>query len=251
MGDPLDHIRIVLVRPKFAANIGATARAMANTGLHRLVLVAPSADRLSIEARKRGARAGHILQHARTTADLDAALDGVIYAVGLTCRGGLYRDQIEVSPEVMAATAVTRARQGAVAILFGPEDNGLTNAELLSCDTVVRIPSCDAYPSLNLAHAVMVIAYELFRAAVQPRTQTGPAADHADDLADGAMIDRLMKKYREALLKIGYLHTQNPQHLLFPLRGILARARITHKEAQILMGMAQQIDEYASRTDHE
>jgi tRNA C32,U32 (ribose-2'-O)-methylase TrmJ len=121
MGDTLDPIRIVLVRPKFAANVGATARAMANTGLRQLVLVNPAADPASSDARKCGARAGDILDAARTVPTLGAALEGVIYTVGLTCRGGLYREQIEVSPEAMALEAVTRARRGNVAVLFGAE----------------------------------------------------------------------------------------------------------------------------------
>jgi tRNA/rRNA methyltransferase len=112
---------------------------------------------------------------------------------------------------------------------------------------VVRIPSAEAYPSLNLAQAVMVTAYELFRTAASPRTVRSDTDVPPDELADGAMLDRLMTKYRHSLLRIGYLHAENPEHLLFPLRGIFARARITRKEAQILMGMAQQIEEFADR----
>ncbi|UCG16262.1 MAG: TrmJ/YjtD family RNA methyltransferase [Phycisphaerales bacterium] len=249
MDDPLGNIRIVLVRPKFAGNIGAAARAMANTGLHRLVLVAPQCDPLSAEARKAGARAEPVLRSARIVRTLTDGLDGVVYAVGTSCRGGLYRRQMQVSPERLAEQAVSRAWHGVVAILFGSEDNGLANDELLTCDAVFRIPSCDAYPSLNLAQAVMITGYELFRAARRAQTRSEPAPPPPAPQADAATISRLMGKYRRALLKIGYLHSENPEHLLFPLRAVLSRAGMTVKEARILMGMAQQIEDFADRAD--
>lgn len=248
METPLSRIRIVLVRPKFASNVGAVARAMANTGLSRLVLVAPQSDPLSKEARKSSARAESILHSARQVDELTDALEHVVYTVGASCRGGLYREQIELAPEIVATEAVSRARGGHVAILFGPEDNGLTNEELLRCDAVLRIPSADEYPSLNLAQAVLVVAYELFRAASNPRgtaPPVGPLVGPKEAPADAVLIDRVMMQYRQALLKIGYLHPQNPEHLLFPLRAVLSRARPTRKEAQILLGMAQQIEEFA------
>jgi tRNA/rRNA methyltransferase len=250
METPLSRIRIVLVRPKFASNVGAVARVLANTGLSQLVLVAPQSDPLSTEARKPSARAESILRSARQVDELAGALDGAGYTVGTSCRGGLYREQIELAPEAVAAEAVSRARRGPVVILFGPEDNGLTNEELLRCDAVLRIPSADAYPSLNLAQAAMVVTYERFRAASSPRAPAGPDGPPAgpkEAPADAALMDRLMQQYRRALLKIGYLHPENPEHLLFPLRAVLSRAQPTRKEAQILLGMAQQIEDFAER----
>jgi tRNA/rRNA methyltransferase len=250
METPLSRIRIVLVRPKFASNVGAVARAMANTGLSRLVLVAPQSDPLSKEARKSSARAESILRSARRVDELTDALEDVVYTVGASCRGGLYRERMELAPEAVAAEAVARARGGHVAVLFGPEDNGLTNEELLRCDAVLRIPSADEYPSLNLAQAVMVVAYEVFRAASNPRRPAGPVGPLTgpkEAPADAALTDRLMQQYRQALLKIGYLRPENPEHLLFPLRAVLSRAQPTRKEAQILLGMAQQIEDFAER----
>ena len=249
MDDPLGNIRVVLVRAKFAGNIGAAARAMANTGLGQLVLVAPQCDPLSPEARKAGARAEPLLRSARIVRTLTDGLDGVAYTVGTSCRGGLYRRKMEVNVGQLAERAVSIARHAAVAILFGAEDNGLTNEELLTCDAVLRIPSSDAYPSLNLAQAVMITGYELFRASRHIQTTPEPASAPPAQRADAAAINRLMAKYRRALLKIGYLHPENPEHLLLPLRALLSRAGVTLKEARILMGMAQQIEEFADRTD--
>ncbi len=243
MVDPLGNIRIILVRPKFAANVGAAARALANMNLQQLYLVAPQCDPLSPDARKPGARAESILQTARTVESLRDALESVTYAVGTSCRGGLYRAQIEVTPRDMAARILARAWIGQAAILFGPEDNGLTNEDLVNCDAVVRIPSSPAYPSLNLAQAVLIVSYELFLAATGTERPVPPVAPV--DAADAATLDRLMGKYRSALLRIGYLHPENPEHLLFPLRAVLGRAALTNTEARILMGMAQQIESFA------
>jgi TrmH family RNA methyltransferase len=243
MVDPLGNIRIILVRPKFAGNVGAVARAMANMNLQQLCLVAPQCDPLSPDARKPGVRAGAILEAARTVQTLRDALESVTYTVATSCRGGLYRMQIEVTPRDMAARVLTRARIGQAAILFGPEDSGLTNEDLVNCDAVVRIPSSPTYPSLNLAQAVLIVAYELFLAAADTEKPVPPAAPV--DRADAATLDRLMGKYRTALLKIGYLHPENPEHLLFPLRAVLGRAALTNAEARILMGMAQQMESFA------
>lgn len=243
MVDPLGNIRIILVRPKFAGNVGAAARAMANMNLQQLYLVAPLCDPLSPDARKPAARAGAILQTARTVESLRDALESVTYTVGTSCRGGLYRTQIEVTPRDMAARILARARISQAAVLFGPEDSGLTNEDLVNCDAVVRIPSSRAYASLNLAQAVLIVAYELFLAAIGTEHPVPP--DAPVDAADAATLDRLMGKYRSALLKIGYLHPENPEHLLFPLRAVLGRAALTNAEARILMGMAQQIESFA------
>jgi TrmH family RNA methyltransferase len=243
MLDPLGHIRVILVRPKFAGNVGATARALANMDLRHLYLVSPQCDPLGPDARKPGARAASILQSARTVSSIRDALESVVYTVGTSCRRGLYRSQIEVTPRDMAVEVLARARGGPVALLFGPEDNGLTNEDLLACDAVVRIPGSTAYPSLNLAQAVIITAYELFLAARPP--DAAPPLARSEDAADAATLDRLMAKYRSALLRIGYLHAENPEHLLYPLRAVLGRAALTRKEARILMGMAQQIESYA------
>jgi TrmH family RNA methyltransferase len=244
----LDRIRIVLVRPKIAGNIGATARAMANMGLSDLALVNPRVSPDDERARQRSAAAEWLLKSARVTNDLADALADVHWTVGTSCRGGMYRQAIETDPRAMAAQAASRTANGQrVAILFGTEDNGLDRTEVLACDAVVRIPSHESYKSLNLAHSVMVCAYELFLAAASGQAdQVGRHDDQADgDLADSAMMIRLMDKLGEALLELGYLRPEHPEHLLSALRSILGRAGLTVGEAQIIMGLAQQIQEFA------
>jgi tRNA/rRNA methyltransferase len=134
--------------------------------------------------------------------------------------------------------------RGEVALLFGTEDKGLSRRNLLACDAVVNIPAQPTYPTLNLSHSVAICLYEVF-------LELGEAK-HCDiyeyrssPRADAAIMDRLTEKLQHALLTIGYLRPEKPDHLMFPIRNVLSRAKLSRAEAQILMGLAQQIDEFA------
>ncbi len=258
----LDNVRIILVRPGKPGNVGAVARAMRNTRMSDLWLVEPRCDHLSHESKRQSTKGEPILHAARIVAGLPDALHGVAWTVGTSCRGGVYREQIEWSPRRMAAELRRRAVGGRVAIVLGPEDSGLRNDEVLACDAVVRIPSNPDYPSLNLAQALMVCAYELYVAASGPESAAdapsrGPGAAGAGEFlgagpaepADAATLRALMTKLEASLLRIGYLRPEHPGHLLHPIRAILARAGLSQTEAQILIGLAQQIQEFADRSD--
>ncbi len=230
-------LRIVLVRPKIAGNIGAVARILANTGIGELVIVAPPIDPKGHHARRQAARALNILDAARIVDRLEDALDTVAFTVAASCRPGMYRRQARRTPRELADD--TRRRAGITAVVFGPEDFGLSNEDVLQCDATVHIPTHPDYPSLNLSHAVMIIAYEWFIAS-------GAPVDSPDeDLADGALMARLMDKFRDSLSRIGYLNPQKPDHLLMALRGVFGKARLTTQEAKTLMGLAQQIRKFA------
>lgn len=259
----LDNIRVVLVRTSKPGNIGAVARAMANMELADLWLVAPRCDHLADESRRRSTKGEPILHAAHVIRELPEALGGVTYTVGASCRGGVYREQIEIAPRRMAAEACERAATGAVALVFGPEDSGLRSDEVLLCDRVVRVPSNPAYSSLNLSQSVMVCVYELYVAAAVRGADAGPMTRSDEPLppqgaggrgflgagspepANAATMHQLMSKLEAALVRIGYLRPQRPEHLLFPIRAILARAGLSQTEAQILIGLAQQIQEFA------
>lgn len=235
----LTAFRVVLVETSHAGNAGAVARVMANFGLRDLVFVAPRCDPRSQVARQRAARGEPLLDSARIVDTLEDALAGATFTAAASCRGGLYRRQIELAAEHFARDAVRHLASGAgpVALAFGPEDRGLTNAQCLLVDRIVRVPTVPAYPSLNVAVAAAICLYEVFRASL---ALTPPPPAPAD-LADAALIARLMDRLRDALGAIGYLDPHNPEHLLFALRGIFGRARLTRTEARILIGLAQQI----------
>jgi TrmH family RNA methyltransferase len=244
--------RIVLVRPIHQANIGSVARAMANMGLHRLIVVAPQTDPFGPDARKMSARADQLLLGARVVDRLEDALAGAVLTVGTSCRAGMLRTQSQLSPRALGASV--RTAPGPCAIVFGPEDQGLTNEDLLRCDATVRIPTSPDYPSLNLAQSVGIIAYELLSAqlpaadAERPTKGMRPDTDRGDP-ADGALLAEMIERFRRPLARIGYLDPQKPDKLLHALRGIAGRAGLTRQDAQILIGLAQQIDRFADEVD--
>jgi tRNA/rRNA methyltransferase len=161
--------------------------------------------------------------------------------VGTTARSGLYRSAArpirEVSDELAAFS-----RSNRIALLFGPEDRGLSNEEIKRCQRLVTIPTAPEYPSLNLAQAVMIVAYELMLAAGAAR-ELPLLQEWAQIPAIEAMLARMAK----ALVAIGFLPEDNPDHIMFALRALLGRAGLTRRELDIINGIARQISWYAER----
>src|SRR5579864_3140398 len=161
--DVLGNFAFVLVRPLQAGNVGSAARALKNMGLGDLRLVAPRAGASGRAAAAMAVHAGDVLRNAQRYDSLGAALTDCTLAVGTTCRPGLYRSGVVALREA-AVQLAAEAAANRVAIIFGPEDTGLVNRELKLCQRLVTIPTAPGYPSLNLAQAVMLVAYELMMA---------------------------------------------------------------------------------------
>ncbi|MGE0826929.1 MAG: RNA methyltransferase [Candidatus Binatia bacterium] len=234
------HLRIVLVRPQYSGNIGAIARAMLNFGVRDLALVNPAivnraqADIMAVHARS-------VLDTMQIHNSLSAAIADCGLVVGTTCRTGLYRDDIS-SPRQLAPAIVTAMTANRVAIIFGPEDSGLSNADLRCCQRLVTIPTDSGYPSLNIAQAVLVCCYEVFL-ATQDRVDCEEIP--ARSLAVAEKQELMYEKLKDALLRVGFLHEDNPEHIMFAFRRILGRAGLEDRDVRILLGMARQIGWYA------
>ncbi len=236
----LEAVRIVLTRPIYSGNIGAVCRVMANMGLSDLVLAgAGIAD--PVEARKMACGARDVLEACRQVGDLAAAVADCTLVIGATAREGLYRQHCrtprEWAPEILAA-----AQSGRVALVFGPEDNGLNNNEIALCTRLMRIPSSPAYASLNLSHAVMICAYELFVAA---GVFTLPAEKSVEALS--AKKERMFALWERMLLKIGFMEPVMAAHMMQGVRRIFTRGRLSDDDVRILMGIARQVEWYADK----
>jgi tRNA/rRNA methyltransferase len=232
--DP-SSIRIVLVEPRNPENIGAAARAMRNCGLTRLTLVRP-VDPASPGARRPAMEAAGILDAAEIFEDLDAALASARLVVGTTRRGGRYRRQL-LTPELLAREVLPRAGGQEVAILFGTEKDGLTRREVDRCDHLVTIPAHPALPSFNLAQAVLLVAYEIFRASGE-----APAGPAPLRLATSASREGLHGHLERVLLRIGFLHPSNPGRILSALRRVFGRAELEERDVRILRGILSQVE---------
>ena len=235
---PLLDLRIVLVRPKGSGNIGSVARAMKNFGVRDLVIVGGGRTE-SFLARAMAAHARDVLKSARRFVTLREAVADCGLVVGTTCRGGLYREHSlrlrEIAPAIAAA-----GQKAKCALVFGPEDHGLSNDDLKQCQRLITIPTDPEYPSLNLAQAATVCLYEIFIASLET------AAGEVIERAPAEDVERLFDKMKTSLLEIGYLDPQNPEHILFAFRRIFGRGGLEEKDVRILIGLFRQIDWYAN-----
>jgi tRNA/rRNA methyltransferase len=231
---PIDNIRIVLVNPIYGGNIGSACRAMKNMGLSQLVLVNPRPGMNLDDAAAMACHASDILLSRHVFATTAEAVADCGLVAGTSNRGGLYRNHSK-TPREWAPRLLAAALDTPVAILFGSEDNGLLLEDLALCTQFIRIPSSEAYKSLNVAMSVMVVAYELFTAA----GIFEPPRERSEE-CPSSMREAMFAKWRHALLDIGFMTGDTADHMMLGIRRILSRGTLTEKDVQILLGMASQ-----------
>lgn len=247
----MEQFAIVLFKPKAAGNIGAAARALKNMGLRDLRLVAP----LDFDRQAAAAMAVHasdLLRRARVYPDLASALADCTLTVGTTARPGPYRSSARPLRE-MAAELARAARHNKVALIFGPEDRGLTNEELKLCQRLLTVPAASEYCSLNLAQAVMLVAYELMMAsdkgapALETANRGVGQAEPSDVRARAPVtaVEAMFERLAAALVAIGFIPADNPDHIMFAIRNFLGRSGVAPRELDILNGLARQIGWFA------
>ena len=233
----LGRIAIVLVETSSPGNLGSVARVMKNMGLDRLVLVDCKAD-LSEEARQRARGADDLLETAVRTNELGTALKPFHLSVATGSRPARWFDR-SLQPREMSAELRALAPGHEVAILFGPERTGLTNEHLQYCHWQVRIPTVSGFPSLNLAHAVAIVAYELSQGL------SVPPSKGARGLAELGQMQAFSQDLEGCLKEIQFLKNQNPREIMMTLRQLLARASPDDRDIRILRGILRQWKWYA------
>jgi TrmH family RNA methyltransferase len=231
----LSRVDVVLVRPARGANVAAACRALKNMGLRGLRLVEPRRGLLDPEARALAYGAWDVLDGATRHDSLADAVAGGTLVVATT--GRALPDA--TSPRELAGRAAELAHGGRLSLVFGPEASGLTTAELSLCHRVVHVPTDPDCPSLNLAQAVLLLAYELRLASLSP--VSSPAAESTTTPGTAGELERALAELRAALLEIGYLRPENPDRILTELRRLLARAAPTGRELNLLRGIARQV----------
>jgi TrmH family RNA methyltransferase len=230
----LSRIEIVLVRPRRAANVAGACRAMKNMGLRTLWLVEPGAGLDDPEARALAYGAWDVLDGARRASSLSEAVSGSFAVVGTTGKAVTGAR----TPRELAAESGRLAGDGALSVVFGPEASGLTGAELGLCHRLLHVPTDPAQPSLNLAQAVLLVAYEMRLAAL---AVSGGGNGGGAARAPAGELEQALRELREALLVIGYLDPASPDRVLTELRRMVARARPSTREVGLLRGLARQI----------
>jgi tRNA/rRNA methyltransferase len=236
----LNHIRIILVEPAGALNIGSIARVMKNMGLTRLVIVNPQCEVFGEEATRMAVHAIDLLETAQIVPDLTTALQGCTRVIATTARDRAIPTQLETPrqalPWLLESSQPT-------ALLFGREDSGLTNAELNYAQRYIRIPVGSEYSSLNLAQAVGVCAYELQMCASSNEVEHIARSAQLPPQLDIAPVEQVEGYYQQLetlLLEIGYLFPHTAAHRMEKIRRLYNRSQLSPNEVALLRGILSQ-----------
>ena len=238
------NVLVVLHRPQDLVNIASVVRIMKNFELDTLRLVAPAEfDVYRIEGIAHNT--GDVLRRARVFGTLDEALADCRHVVGFTARGRTAKGNIQ-RPRETATALMDAATMSPVALLFGPEDTGLTNEELDRCHGVVTVPTNPRYASLNLAQAVAVMAYELFVARggaplKRPRRTAPPAPQE--------QIERLFADAERALVAIDFFKTRSRATVMRTVRSVLHRTPVDMREVKLARAMCIEVVRFLERTN--
>jgi tRNA/rRNA methyltransferase len=234
---PTGQPAIILVEPQLGENIGTAARAMANFGLADLRLVNPRQGWPSDKARAAASRADHVIDSTRVFPSLAEAITDLRFLFATTARAREV-GKVVVGPRQAAQACRTMAAAGTGAgILFGRERIGLTNEEVSLADQILTMPVDSAFASLNVAQAVLIVAYEWRLTGIAGETEGLPFGGHAEAPAPKAELTRFFEHLEGALEQAGFFRPPEKRaHMTLSLRAMLQRAQLTEQEVRTLRG---------------
>ncbi len=230
-------IRIVLVGTTHPGNIGACARAMKNMGVSDLALVEPLHFPHE-EATARASGAVDILENATVVDSLEEAIEDCVYVAGASARSRSI-DWPSMDARNGAIRLIEESRHGIVAVVFGPENSGLSNAHLDHCHTLLSIPADPGFSSLNLAMAVQVLTYEMRVAQIANKA---PELERGAPLATSEELEYCYAHLEQLLIDAEFLDPDNPRRLMRRLRRLFIKAKPDQNEVNILRGILAAVD---------
>jgi TrmH family RNA methyltransferase len=225
------RLRIVLVEPQEAGNVGAAARAMKNFGFDELWIAGQHPQLLPVSIWW-ASGADDLLERVRFVPTLADAIGDAHVTVATTSMRGR-TSPVTFSSRTLGDRFASLDEHQTLALVFGREDHGLTREELMLCQYTAGIPTNEHFPTMNLAQSVGVFCYEL--SAIVP-------APASRELPDAASVERLHQRARALLLEVGFLHENNPDRIYDDLRNLVARADPDAREVTIALGMIRQLE---------
>lgn len=231
----LSQVAIVLIRPKIPENIGAAARIAWNMGITRLILVRDDVPEREPMAKMATHKAAHLIDNLEVFQNLDEALAEFSLIIGTTARRGRQR-LVEKSPRELVDTLLPLLASNKVAILFGPEDTGLTNEDLKYCHMASAIPTAD-FSSINLAQAVAIHCYELYYGVLHARKKP----EHLPQLATSHELESMYGYLEETLSSFQFLEETNKSYWMTNIRHFFNRVRLTSKDANIVRTVCKKL----------
>lgn len=234
-----ENISIVLQQPRYPENIGAAARAMHNMGLNHLRVVGPvNYDETRVK-KMATHEASDIVERIQLFDTLNQAVAPYNYVIGTTARKGKQRQSIH-TPAEMADKLLSISKNNRVAVVFGPEDHGLTNQDLTLCHALVNIPT-SGFSSINLAQAVMIMCYSI-RIAVNDKK-----GGFTPRMATRHELEGMYEQLKDVLVRICYINPENPDYWMNKIRQFLNRVELRAREVSVIRGICRQIDWYGNR----
>jgi len=225
------NLRIVLVEPQEAGNVGAVARAMKNFGFDDLVIAGNHPQLLPV-AGWWASGADDLLERARFTPTLaDAIADAHLTVATTSMRGRT--NPADLTPHELANEFASLGDPQTLALVFGREDSGLTRDELVLCQRSAVIPANENFPTMNLAQAACVFCFALSGIERKGETRQLPAA---------ALVERMHERAEALLLEAGFLHANNPARIYDEIRNMIGRAALDEREVTIVLGVIRQLE---------
>lgn len=234
----LDNIAVVLHRPRYPENIGASARAACNMGISHLIVVDPRNCDLTRVLKMATHFAADLVEAMEVFEDLETALAPFQYVVGTTARVGSRRPTT-LNPRKVAEGLIAISQQNRIALVFGPESRGLTNAELRLCHSVVTVPT-EGFASLNLAQAVIILCYEIHLASRKDTEQFTPR------LATRQELEAMYEQLKQTFINIDFISPENPDYWMAKIRRFFSRLDMQVRDVRMIRGMCRQIEWYGS-----
>lgn len=230
-----DNVAVILKKPRYPENIGASARAMCNMGFSRLIVVDPEDFDLSRIRKTATHESSDIVDAIQVVATMDQAVESFHYVVGTTARLGKNRRKAS-TPAHVAKNLVDISQQNHIAILFGPEDRGLANEDIALCDALVHVPTF-GFSSINLAQSVMILCYELAKTYTTSQ-KSSPKRANKNELSG------LYKMMKQVFEDIGYVNPQNPDHVINACKDFFSRIGVRSKDVIIMRTFLAKILQY-------
>jgi tRNA/rRNA methyltransferase len=233
--ESLANVRIVLVEPKYAENIGSVARIAHNMGIRSLFVVRREIPDFEIMARTATHHAKSVLETMRVVETLAEAVADCSWVVGTTARQGRQRFYLE-NPKRMVANLLPKLACNKIALVFGPEHRGLTNDDLGYCNSGVTIPTA-GFSSINVAQAVGMICYELFSGLMDVSADLVPSPA----LASSAVLKSLHAEVASLLSAIGYVRETDMDYWMHQLIHFSNRVGLRAREVKVIKGLCRQV----------
>ena len=232
------NLKVILIEPNGTLNVGSIARLCANFEVNELRIVSPKCDIFSLEAKRMALKGQRYIDNCKIFNNIEKAIFDCDLVLATSGRIDLSKDSSFESPEDISNWIASFDQINNLAVLFGREDRGLSNSELLFAQKIFNIKTSKKYPSLNLSHAVSIILYELNKC----KTKNVKKDLKVFNLASSKQINESFLELEQMLIKTGYLLKHTSYSKISKFKKYILKANTSSHEINVLRGIVHQIN---------